>query len=183
MLWTTNCSIHCIHPETNTRVQTAILILSLMDSKIIIQLTVELLLHLQIFNNSTHYKWKRTNAKEQISTGNLYSNPYIMSESSLFLSLLVFIGHLMGNLERKSNSFLTIFFTLGMTGYLYLLTAALLHFPLIFPFTWPSLCFIWDFSGISFCLANWWVILSRHKWACSHLYPFLRKEKAFSLPF
>lgn len=50
-----------------------------------------------------------------------------------------------------------------MTIYLCLLTATLLHFTFIlsFPLTWFSLCFIWDFNGISFCLTNWCVISSR----------------------
>ena len=70
------------------------------------------------------------NAKEQITTTNPYSNPYLMSGSSLFL-FAVFYRPSDGSLKRKSNSFFIVFFTFCVTIYLCLLTATLLPFTFI----------------------------------------------------
>lgn len=101
----TNFDVPDTYPETNIGFWIAILIFSLVDSKIIIHLMAELHVHLQIFHFSTHHK---KNAKGQITTTNLYSNPYLMSGSSLFLYCFYWTSD--GGLERKANSFLIVFF-------------------------------------------------------------------------
>lgn len=52
----TNFDVPDTYPETNIGFWIAILIFSLVDSKIIIHLMAELHVHLQIFHFSTHHK-------------------------------------------------------------------------------------------------------------------------------
>lgn len=122
----TKFDIPDIYLETNIGFLVAILIFSLVDSKIIMYLMVELL---YIFKFSM-FPPITENAKEQITTTNPYSNPYLMSGSSLFL-FAVFYRTSDGSLKRKSNSFFIVFFTFCVTIYLCLLTATLLPFTFI----------------------------------------------------
>ena len=138
----TSCSIHNIHPEAKTEVWIAILIVSLMDSKIIVHLMVEPLLHLQIFNISSHHKrCRRPNSHNKSILES------ILHMRALF-SLCCFSLDIWCGLKGKSDSFLTVFLFLAWL-YIYIYWLLYYHALLssIFPFTWLSLRFIKILAG------------------------------------
>ena len=139
----TSCGIHNIHPEAKTEVWIAILIVSLMDSKIIVHLMVEPLLHLQIFNISSHHKrCRRTNNHNKSILESIF---HVRELSSLFA---VFHWTSDVGLKGKSDSFLTVFLFLAWL-YIYIYWLLYYHSLLsyIFPFTWLSLRFIKILAG------------------------------------
>lgn len=105
------------------------------DSKIIIHVILELLLHLQLFNISTHHKkCKRANNHNKSI---LKSIPDVKECSLSLFAVFYWISD--GGLERKSNSLtVSLFFCVTMC----LLTAIFPCFHFIFPLIWLCLCFI-----------------------------------------
>lgn len=134
---------------------------------------LELLLHLQLFNISTHHKkCKRANNHNKSI---LKSIPDVKECSLSLFAVFYWISD--GGLERKSNSLtVSLFFCVTMC----LLTAIFPCFHFIFPLIWLCLCFIWVLVGFPFVLKT--VISPRYAWIFSSLYLFFKKEKVFNLP-
>lgn len=134
---------------------------------------LELLLHLQLFNISTHHKkCKRANNHNK----SILKSISDVKERSLSL-FAVFYWISDGGLERKTNSLtVSLFFCVTMC----LLTAILPYFHFIFPLIWLCLCFIRVLVWFLFVLKT--VISPRLKWIFSSLYLFFKKENVFNLP-